>query len=209
MTHRIPKSQIQLSHDLFHKAVEAHIAELEAWTKHMVAVVAWDKYKSTLPPGELSSPNAPVETHKYPPPQTHPHIEASIRMESLDDGTNVKFTPDYEIFDDGPTPAEILQNKKHDLLVEATTAERVAIHAILPQTKARLLDIRYRDIQAKAEELRTQEEELRTQEDLAFIKEHEDKRKQLDEVQRKFAQIQSDIEDLTIENIDSYKLSEE
>jgi hypothetical protein len=197
MTPRIPQSQVKVSADEFHRLVEGHIGELKAWTAHMGRVRLWELHKQAVDRGEQVKRPAPVEHHRYPPPRASPLIEASVKVDSVGDGQEVSYAPDYEIFDDGPSLEEILRQKKDALMPAVYEAERKEIHVVIPFAKHRAAAIRNIDLVGKTE---------KTPEDDAEIVDYQVKMQQIEAITRKYAKILSDIEDLTPQNIDTYRM---
>ena len=95
MTHRVLKSRAPDA-AIFAQSVRAHASDLTAWSKHIDLVRRG-------------------EAQYFPPPQApSPDVAAAVRVDGKDEGRIVEFAPDYEIFDDGPSPEEVLRQKKND-----------------------------------------------------------------------------------------------
>jgi hypothetical protein len=210
MTYRVLKSQIQAD---FEVAVAAHALEMRNWRAHMASVRA-DEGKPDLPA---------IERHvAYPRPSAHPLVEAAV---------NENDVADYEVVNDDPTPMQVLQSKKNDLLRAVSAAEAAAIAAIVPLGKRRALNLRENDIReadaklsaelskqgvirtiAKATGLSAtvdvgaEIDRRRAPEDTKHLLEQVERRRRINETERAAAQAHHDIEDLTLETIDSWQL---
>lgn len=162
----------------------------------------------------------------YPAPTHLPDIMAAV---------NENGEPDFELVDDSPTPEATLAAKKADLFARLTVAENAALEQAVPHRKRRLLDITENDIRtADAKRMsdamsrynaiagtKSKEETAlraklsdpdalhaaeRPPEHQRFMEEQAARKKRCDDIARIAAQASSDIEDLTIETIDSYQL---
>ena len=170
---------------IMEQAVAAHIVELESYQKHCAAV-------------------ARGEADPYPPPATHPEVEAAISRTGPEG--NQKFAPDYKFVDFipvEPEDAEALESRKHVLMAEVHAMENAAINDLLPIRKWRLHSMEYEDIVKKKmakEKLSRAEEEKHS--------EHTARLAALREIQLHHAALESQIEDLTFSNINDWKLTE-
>lgn len=124
----------------FAATAAAHAAEMRSWRAHMVRV------------NEDAANHVPIQRRHlaYPRPRAHPLVERAV-----DEKDEVNF----EIADDGPTPAEKLEVRKTELMNEVLLSEAKAIAAVVPGGKQRLFNLRESAIraadQAKAEALVT------------------------------------------------------
>lgn len=184
MTYKISLEALgQLGPDGFAKLVTDHIAALKEYDAHLV-LVRRDAEIADLPDAERHI--------AFPPPWAHAEVVSAIRVIPRDDGTS-DFVPDYEIA--GPT----LEQKKAKLFDQVSAAEREAIASILPSGKVRLYQFRHADIMAI-------KEEERSVADNQFLSEQAVRDTTYNKVVRWAAQLHSDIEDLTAETIDAWKL---
>jgi hypothetical protein len=210
MTYRIAKSQIFPG---FEVAIAAHAKEMRDWRAHMIRVREDENNGVTG-----------IDRHvAHPRPGAHPLVEAAV---------NENDVADYEIVDDGPTPEQILTSKKNNLMNDVSVAEASAIAAISPPLgKQRLLSMRENDIRVAdgkimdeiqrpgllaaaavavgiSKPVDTMAEVLRRRpaEDTKFLEEQADRRERTSKINRAAAQMHSDIEDLTLETIDAWKM---
>lgn len=144
MKTKIAKSQAELFPD-FAGAVAAHAADMRMWRAHMARVKEDERTGVTG-----------INRHApYGRPAAHPLVESAV---------NENDDIAYEIVDDGPSAADILMARKIQLIGEVTRAEQLAIAAILPPAKQRLLLMREQDVRRRDSEivndLREQEREL-------------------------------------------------
>lgn len=130
----------------------------------------------------------PKEYQPHPAPVAHPDIMAAITKDK--DGV---YNIAYEIVD----PVMTLEEKK-DALTNSLTAEvGRAIETLLPTRKAPLLEIEMAELGRLEKPDKTQKKR---------ITEINDTFKQVEVVRRHFAEVQSQIHDLTEKDIDSWKL---
>jgi hypothetical protein len=210
MTFRIVKSQ---TFPGFEVAVAAHALEMRNWRAHMARVEVDEKNNV-----------APIDRHvAHPRPGAHPLVEAAVNEHDI---------ADYEVVDDGPTPAQILEAKKTDLYVAVSRAEQAAIDAIMPRRRHRLFVLREAAIRqadqaviqeltkkrgmlasaaaavglTKAVDLSVDVERRRPADDTKFIGEQVARQRKIDAIHRAAAQAHNDIEDLTLETIDAWKM---
>jgi hypothetical protein len=124
MTFKVLKSQMP---EGFEAAVARHAQEMQRWRAQEERVAADKK--------------AGVKGDKihmaYPRPSAHPLVRDSV---------NESDVADYEIVDDGPTPEQILANKKVKLIAWIMAAEQAAIRVVVPLGKERAWNLRLSDI---------------------------------------------------------------
>lgn len=194
MTIKIRKSLLADPH-AFDVDVAAHAHELRHWREHMQRVE-----------GDKKNPNLdPIDRHMpYPEPVPHPLI-ASVFNDVGD--------PDYELVDD--SPEEVLALKKAALSEKIVAAEREVIDEVIPPGKQRAFVTRMHDINAKAAVAREKrsllkkmfgKEEEPAPEDAAFLAEYAEKMDRIQAAHKVVAQALHDIDELSIENVDSYQL---
>lgn len=209
MTAKIYKSAIDAFAN-FDLEVAEHAARLRHWKEHM-AIVESQKGKD-IPPIE--------RYQEFDRPRAHELLEAAI-----DENFNVA----YEVVDDS---AATLAAKKRQLIARVQEAEGAAIIAIVPAGKQRLLAMRESQIQEEDNErgklLMEQIEkpgllkrmlgadgkvdiaasiaEQRPAADTAFLAEMKEVRRRIREIGLIAAQAMHDIEDLTLDNIEQWKL---
>lgn len=133
-----------------------------------------------------------------PRPVAHPLIEASVKRVQ-ERGKPDKYVPDYVIVPDAPVPCVSLDDKKKRLHAGLVAAENAAKFAILPQLKIRMASIKYSAAMGKPEAERTPEEN----EDIAS---YQHVTKAWQEIDLKGAQAESDIDDLTEQNVDNWQV---
>ena len=207
MTRKVYKSQIGPG---FEATVAAHAKEMRDWREHMGRVAADER-------AGVTGINKHVPYHR---PTHHPMILKSV---------NENDQADYVIIDDSPTPEEILESKKMALHGQLAEAERIAIVAIVPPAKARAFNLRENDINVAdsklviakpgilskikvvvglEEKVSIMDEitKMRPAADTQFLAEQADRRSKVDAIVRTAASISSQIEDLTIDNIDAWKM---
>lgn len=220
MTHTLIKSAIapqpvslDQAKQAFGKLVDAYIHELQAWHEHDNQVKAQQPMRLQPQPddhGEAEDPAfafwkdfAAWQAEKlaryepYPAPIAHPDIAAAVATNVGADG-KVIYVPDFEIVNDDPTPEQILAAKKAFLLHAVSQAEAEAIGVILlPPGKRRQAEILEADIRAKDNQAAAETQHLADQ---------ESRRAKVEAIVRAAAQVMSDIEDLTADNIDTFEL---
>jgi hypothetical protein len=226
MTHTILKSALAPPPVTYADAVEAfgklvavYIAELKAWHDHDVIVRTqkplrpqpkWKdfakdkKTQAALYLKDNSAWKAERLAHHdpYKPPVAHSDIVASVVTTIAKDGT-ATFVADFEVVNDDPTPAQVLQEKKTALLrtmqisLDAATAK-----VQLPAGKRLLADIRENAIRVATKDAT----DVKNPDDVAYLKAQEDRRSTITSIIQKAAQAMSDIEDLTVDNVDAYKI---
>lgn len=147
------------------------------------------------------------DTNGSPSPLGHPLLEAAIRTvkgklisenppihEGPDD-----FVLDYEIVDDIYKPT--LDDKKKKLKDLLYQEQDRRLSAIIPQGKMRLFNI-------KAYEIRSTNFLFRTSKQRKLLKEIDQKKAMIDSIIKHSATVESDIDDLTDETIDTWVLPE-
>jgi hypothetical protein len=217
----------------FEKAVEAHCAELNAWYERDQAVKAqpelpkrpdfFDFAKEEDPASAFAAAGAAwaelraKHLDPYPRPSAVVDVEASCRF----DGE--KFVPDYEVVNDDPTPEQVLRRKKDELIGKVKEAENAVIDKVrLPPGKQRLVNMVLAQINDADEKIAkdvlknaTEEEKAnlnladeiaqrRSPEHKKQIAEIEIRAKTIHLIELNAAMAMSDIEDLTIDNVDGY-----
>lgn len=195
MTEKISASAIATIPN-FAVLVQQHAADMKHWRGQMARVEA-DK-KDVVP---IEKAHAP-----FAKPLAHPLVAAAV---------NENDEPDFEIVDDGPTPAQILAAKKTHLLGLVTAAENETNEAVLPRGKRRLYDMRESDIRsgivkpslaAKIKSAIVGPETSMSADDEQFLKDQDGRRAQYAAIALAAAQAHSDIEDLTLDNIDAWQM---
>lgn len=205
--YEIPKSHVTAG---FASAIARYGKELAEWRDHM-AKVEEDK-KNKVPKEKAYQP--------FPPPTGDPEV-----MESVD--ANGK--PNYKIINDDD---QALAAKKAALLASVSKATDAAFNAVYPLGKRPLADIREKDI-AQSDGLRFQTiaeahrgilstvgigtkspsdmmDEVakgRPAADTQFLQDQTSRRQKIEAIHRAAAQMMSDIEDLTISNVDAYVIA--
>ena len=195
MTHQVKKSVADFIGD-FPKKVDQFSSDLSAWAAHMQRV-ATDAGNLRLKDHERHAP--------YPRPTAHPDIEQSV----AEDGR-----PDFEIVDDGPPPEVRLAMKKNELLAQVSMAEQAAIDNVVSPPKRRYFEIRRAEInhierQAEADRVAGRKSaKPMSKEDREFAAADESRRSKVDAIIRKAAKMHHDIDDLTLDNIDAWKMGD-
>ena len=210
MTEKILKSEISAIPN-FDVAVAQHAAFVREHVAHMARVGADRK----------NGIEGPAKHQPYPAPTAHPAVARAVDRDG---------NADYKVEDDGPTPEQKLARKKYDLALSLSVAEKSASETIWPLAKQRLDIFRQSDIRkadgARALDIASRRgviakailgpkdpatvvaevEASRPADDTAFLKDKEQLWQRICAVQRIAAQAHADIEDLTAETIDSWKL---
>lgn len=132
-----------------------------------------------------------------PRPTAHPLIERAIKRIQKQ-GFPDQYVADYVVIDDSPPPPS-LEDKKNSLMTKLRAAEAAAMNSALPHRKTRLVHLNH----AKASMI---PEEERTDEHLKDIELLEIVRASNEKIMMIAAQAESDIDDLTEQNIDSWQL---
>lgn len=204
MTARILKSQIGPNFEL---QVAAYAHDLRNWRAHM-ARVEQDKQNPDLPD---------IERHMaHPRPLAPPAVEIAV---------NENGDADYQIVDDGPTPGQVLVEKKRRLMQAVSIAEGLAIAGVCPLGKRRLFNIHETEILAADAEfaaglqgslwkraigaqsdITAEIEANRAPDDTAHLEDQRRRRAQTAAVERIAAQAHHDIEDLTSDTVDAWQM---
>jgi hypothetical protein len=202
MTVKILKSSIAAFRD-FEVQVAAHAAEMKNWRAHMARVKSDD-----------ASGVTGIERH-WPlvRPAAHPLIESAV---------NEKDEVDFELVDDGPTPEQILRQKKDQILHEICRLEQSAIADIVPVGKRRLMNLQENSIltahaarvsentdgiiKAAASALGLRQAPAMPTDDAKFVAEQSERRRKIVSIEAAAAQAMNDIEDLTLDNIDAWTM---
>lgn len=209
MTAKIFKSAIDAFPN-FDLSVAEHADKLRHWRAHMAKVEA-EKGNDKI---------APIDRHQpYERPRAHQLIEAAI-----DD----KFNVAYEVVDDS---AATLTAKKQMLIARVAQAEGEAMAAVLAPGKSRLYAMREARIQeedAQRSALLVEQQkpglikrltgggsefdiaaavaEQRPSADTQFLQELQELRRRMKAIGLIAAQAMSDIEDLTLDTIEQWKM---
>jgi hypothetical protein len=191
--------------------------EMKEWRAHM-ARVKDDEAKGVTG----------IDKHMpVPRPGAHPLVEQAV---------NERDEIDYEIFDDGPSPEQVLTAKKNELMGAVNMAELAALRSIVPVGKIRLLNLKESDIRAKDSAVIAKmkakqsgilnsvaaaakikkpitEDDIaaavvsnRTEDENNLISTQERIRSMISVVGAAAAQAHSDIEDLTLDTIDAWQM---
>lgn len=215
MTFTIPKSQTFPGFDV---AVAAFAKEMRDWREQEKTATEHDR-KTDIDPKDRW-------VHRKRP-SADPWVMQAV---------NENGDADFEIVDDGPSNEQILKSKKSRLMIAVSEAEKDAVSLVVPAGKHRLLTIREGDILAADHARRMDmaanykppsilkkisvavgfsdpppdiEAEVlkqRPQADVEFLSHRSDCSKKIEQINRAVAQMQSDIEDLTLDNIDAWKM---
>lgn len=157
----------------------------------------------------------------YPAPLAHPLVQSV-----LDENDE----PDFEIEDDGPTPEQVLAGKKNELRGRLGLAEQETINAIVPAGKRRSYAYRENDIRQKdaavaekfqknilkraasamgiIDDINTEVTKARSSEDAQHLADQEDRRQKIAAIERRAAEVNHSIEDLTLDTIDKWQMPE-
>jgi hypothetical protein len=220
----------------FERLLHAYISELQTWHDHHVIVDSltpmrprpeWidfaaqkDQAKTYLHENAKWHAEKLARHEPYPQPIAHADIVASVATKIGEDGKTT-YVSDFEIVNDDPTPEQVLARKKDVLLQAVTRAEQEALMRVqLPigkQRAANLLeaDIRARDGQlanelaadAKAHpDIAAEIEKRRDPAHTQHLDDQESRRSQVDAILRAGAKAMSDVEDLTMDNIDAFEI---
>jgi hypothetical protein len=228
MSLKVPKSLIaKVGIDDLAKAVADHKAEHSAWSAHMARVEADAKlppiprpafadYAKDKDPAaalrkalEVYEANVATRHQPYPAPIPHPLVDRAL------DG--------FVVIDDDPTPDQVLADKKLALIHKVAEAEAQAIAAVLPPLgKQRAFNMREQDIAnadaavvaALSDAVRTDPakvakavERARSKDDTDFLKAQADRRARSEAIARAAARMMSDVEDLTADTIDNWRMA--
>lgn len=185
MAHTVPLSHVAdaATHAA---AVSAHIVELEAWTRQVDAVTR----TAHLATGH------PDKHDYYPPPSAPPHVERSVHIDKTDGG-GVRYSADYEVVDDGPTPDQVLRAKKDALLSAISQAEQGAIAKLHPIGYRRAHAHRRGMIEAAGTKL--------SGEDAEFAARHDERMAKIAALEQWGAAAMAAVEDLDATTIDTWQ----
>lgn len=208
MTVSILKSQTWAT---FEADVARHAFEMKTWRAHMGRVKESERL------GHVGD----QKYIAYPRPDAHPLVTSAV---------NENDDADFMIKDDLPTSEQILAAKKQILFGIVTSAETTAKNMILPATKRRAYTFREADIRANDDkivrdiqpgmfakaavalkivgviDLQAEAEKKRSSADTKFLADQAARAKAIAAINRSAAQMFSEIEDLTLENIDKWKM---
>jgi hypothetical protein len=206
----IKKSVIANEH-VFVQALDAHKATLKDWQDHMRRVDS----------DALNAKVKPIDKHApYPRPIAHPLIELVMQnggVYTIEDDTPKPPTP--------PTADELLGGQKQELTHQLIIAQQKAINQIItPAKHAIQLQRAQKIIDEESKKTRTVIQKMidsaatfvtgkplydaaneRSPEDKKFIEEFTARNEQLQAITTKALQARSDIEDLTVTTIKSWK----
>lgn len=139
-----------------------------------------------------------------PRPVAHPLIEAAVKRVSHPKAAKLPddFMADYVIVDDTPPPPPPLnlEDRKRALVAQLRAAEAAAKEAVLPQRKLRLLNLNYQQAMA------TLTKDVINSEAEQVVKGFHATLERFQAVELHAAKIESDIEDLTDDTIDSFQV---
>jgi hypothetical protein len=166
----------------------------------------------------------------------HEPYQRPIASELVDSAIDEEGNPDYEIVDDDPTPEQVLMTKKAALFGEVARSEAAAAEKIIPSAKRRLFNLQESAIYAADEKLAAdlkkkkkgriakvwdaalgkdvdtvavEAADLRAQrpaKDNAHLDAQAERRERLNALALLSAQAIADIQDLTADSIDDWKL---
>lgn len=199
MTLLVKLSALTIPLEQFVARVEAHIARLIEYYRHLEGV------REDAANPDLSPQDRRVA---FPPPSEDDLIEKAIVHETQADG-RVTVRADYEVT--GPT----LTEKKAALAAHAREIEAAAHHANIPAAKRRHFQLRAADIHA-ADQKRVEENpervdnafafmtETRDPDDTAFLADQQARSTTEAAIVRWAAKMEHDIEDLTEETVDAF-----
>jgi hypothetical protein len=160
----------------------------------------------------------------YPRPAVHPDVDAAVKTTVNSDGSTT-FSSDFEIVNDDPTPDAVLAEKKLALLQKIAEVETAALDRVqLPLGRRRLANmqetaIRNADLALWATITKGMAPEdiekldvdaalakARDPVDTQHLADQESRRQAVDAIMQKGAQAMSDVEDLTLDNVDNYQV---
>lgn len=174
MTEKVPLSALAgVSPADFDAVVQVHAENVRQHESHVRAIAA----------GEERQP--------YPAPHSLPIVDRCVRRPDL--------AVDYEIIDDGPTPAQKLRARKDELLAGVFARQGALLDEIAPPGKRPLLALEEADaLEARAASAATAKHE-------AALKAAEDRKLRSEPIFRRAAALCAEIEDLTEETIKGWK----
>lgn len=130
------------------------------------------------------------EAQGYPPPVANELVDRAVRRPDL--------VPDFEVVDDVTPPPLSLEEKKQRLHARIRQLESEAMSRDMPVGKRRLLSLKLREALETPENARTDDE-------TSIVSSHEDLAKRDRALQRRAAEMQAVVDDLTAEDIDSFE----
>jgi hypothetical protein len=150
-------------------------------------------------------------TEGVPAPTHHPWVEMSVRripgqVERSGGMTIIQpddFVPDYTIIDDTPPPPSLAE-KKAKIADEINRQAEALASQIAPPLKRKLFDVRIRDAHQAAGLAQAAHQEPSAA-DKATIAEHEARNAKIDAIYRHVAELESQIHDLTEDQVDVWK----
>lgn len=143
-----------------------------------------------------------TKTRGKPRPVAHPLIEKSVKrvVYPVNQKKPDSYVADYTFKDDTPKIEPLtLEDKKNRLVALLHNAAIAAKNKILPQRKFRLFLLNVKDAVDK-------KEVDRSDADKALIAEHNDIQTKWNVIDRKLAEAESAIEDLTDDTVDSWQV---
>lgn len=209
MTYHVPQ-RVADCIPSFADRVQKFVAEMQAWAdrEKIVAEEAkkplgprpmWENYKEHKDPKKDFSVDVAnwedellKRHHPFPHPIENPNVERAVRL----DGD--KYVADYQI--DKISDDVLLREKKNVLLNAIHEAENAALEAVqLPLGKRRLANMQEDEFMAIDENHRKPEHER-------HLYEQASRRDAMHKIRLAGAQAMSDVEDLTLNNIDKFKI---
>lgn len=209
MTHKILKSKLPADFDA---QLATFITEMDFWAEREKIVAEenkvphgprprWEDFAGKGDPAaEFSAEITKWEAEKlkrHAPvkkPISSPDVMASVQL------VEGKHVADFEIVNDDPTPEQVLRTKKDELIQRVHQDEEAAKReAMLPVGKIRFAALKEHDYLAISEKDRTPDQ-------IAHIEAQAAIQTKLATIYRTGAEATSEIEDLTADNIDSFKL---
>jgi hypothetical protein len=233
MTAKVLKSQIRTlgGEDNFAEAVGKHVSDMNDWRLHMVSVGREPtKYVGYPPPQASPLINSAVKEvddgngmqhwePDYEIVNDDPPPELMLQRKKNDLFNVVSQMEAVAAAAVLPAGKRRLFNIRHSDIVSADTIrkkfiltdnERLRLKALNEIPEAKRADpVEYANVSQKfdisEDDLKDRVEKQRPVDDTAFLQEHEDRMKQYDEIARFGAALHAEIEDLTVENIDTWK----
>lgn len=190
------------------KALDVHKATLKDWQDHMRRVDS----------DALNAKVKPIDKHvAYPRPVADPLVELIMKnggTYTIEDDTPPPIVPPRP-----PTAEELLPTQKLDLMAQLNATHVAAINKIASPAKQALYVQKVKNIYQSDMDKSTSffkklvgtiipsfnVENNRSSEDNKFLEEYKTRNDQLQALQLKAMQAQSDIEDLTVTTIQSWK----
>lgn len=192
MTLKIEIESLPCSPEEFRRAVVAFAEAMREYTEHLRGVEE-----------DAANPNLKLDDRRvaFPPPSAHPFVEAAVKAGG------------YELV--GPS----LEVRKQRLCAQVDAAEREDIAEVMPPRKARYWQMREQDIRTAdhmmlsnhpvpipADEINAFLHAKRSADDTAFLDDQQKRRNAIAAVQRWAAKAHHDIDDLTDETVEAWKL---